>query len=120
MCEGRYAGHVSYVIFITHSNRQETMEPFTFVAGAMLGAGGMWAARRAIATLAHAAQPGLGDLLGWAFLVGEGVVVMKDGSFLAGMSVRGRDLGKCHPPGGGSGGHGRPRCDVPAAGRVYD
>ncbi|MDT7858203.1 hypothetical protein RQM47_16260 [Rubrivirga sp. S365] len=35
---------------------------------------------------------GLSDLLGWGFLVGEGVVLMKDGSFLAGWRVRGRDL----------------------------
>ena len=34
----------------------------------------------------------LADLLGWGFLVGEGVVLMKDGSFLAAWRVRGRDL----------------------------
>ena len=32
------------------------------------------------------------DLLGWGFLVGEGVVLMKDGSFLAAWRFRGRDL----------------------------
>ena len=35
---------------------------------------------------------GLSDLLSWGFLVGEGVVLMKDGSFLAAWRVRGRDL----------------------------
>lgn len=34
----------------------------------------------------------LSDLLGWGFLVGEGVVLMKDGSFLAAWRFRGRDL----------------------------
>jgi len=34
----------------------------------------------------------LSDLLGWGFLVGEGVVLTKDGSFLAAWRVRGRDL----------------------------
>ena len=41
----------------------------------------------------HRARPrALSDLLGWGFLVGEGVVLMKDGSFLAAYRVRGRDL----------------------------
>ena len=34
----------------------------------------------------------LSDLLGWGFLVGEGVVLMKDGSFLVAWRFRGRDL----------------------------
>ncbi|MDT7858410.1 hypothetical protein RQM47_17300 [Rubrivirga sp. S365] len=34
----------------------------------------------------------LSDLLGWGFLVGDGVVLTKDGSFLAAWRVRGRDL----------------------------
>ena len=41
----------------------------------------------------HRVRPrSLSDLLGWGFLVGEGVVLMKDGSFLAAYRVRGRDL----------------------------
>ena len=55
-------------------------------AGA-LGAAGLGRLRE------HRATPrGLSDLLGWGFLVGEGVVLMKDGSFLAAWRVRGRDL----------------------------
>ena len=55
-------------------------------AGA-LGAAGLGRVRE------HRATPrGLSDLLGWGFLVGEGVVLMKDGSFLAAWRVRGRDL----------------------------
>ena len=55
-------------------------------AGA-LGAAGLGRLRE------HRAAPrGLSDLLGWGFLVGEGVVLMKDGSFLAAWRVRGRDL----------------------------
>ena len=41
----------------------------------------------------HRARPrALSDLLGWGFLVGEGVVLMKDGSLLAAWRFRGRDL----------------------------
>jgi type IV secretion system protein VirB4 len=55
-------------------------------AGA-LGAAGLSRLRERPAT-----PQGLSDLLGWGFLVGEGVVLMKDGSFLAAWRVRGRDL----------------------------
>ena len=41
----------------------------------------------------HRRKPqGLADLLNWAALVGDGVVVNKDGSFLAGWSYTGPDL----------------------------
>ena len=39
----------------------------------------------------------LSDLLGWGFLVGEGVVLMKDGGLLAGWRFRGRDLASSTP-----------------------
>jgi len=39
------------------------------------------------------APTGLADVLGWGFLVGEGVILQKDGSFLAGWKYRGPDLG---------------------------
>ncbi len=46
----------------------------------------------------HRAAPrGLSDLLGWGFLVGDGVVLMKDGSFLAAWRVRPRDLASSTP-----------------------
>ena len=41
----------------------------------------------------HRRRPAaLADLLGWGFLVGDGVVLLKDGSFMAGWEFRGRDL----------------------------
>ena len=57
------------------------------LAAGTLGAAGLGRLRE------HRARPrALSDLLGWGFLVGEGVVLMKDGSFLAAYRVRGRDL----------------------------
>ena len=44
-------------------------------------------------TREHQSEPhGLSDLLNWAFLVGEGVVLQKDGSLLAAFRYRGPDL----------------------------
>ncbi len=41
----------------------------------------------------HRREPAaLADLLGWGFLVGDGVVLLKDGSFMAGWEFRGHDL----------------------------
>jgi type IV secretion/conjugal transfer VirB4 family ATPase len=40
---------------------------------------------------------GVADLLNWAFLVDDGVVLQKDGSLLAGWSFRGPDLGAATP-----------------------
>ena len=57
------------------------------LAAGTLGAAGLGRLRE------HRARPrALADLLGWGFLVGEGVVLMKDGSFLVAYRVRGRDL----------------------------
>ncbi len=57
------------------------------LAAGTLGAAGLGRLRE------HRARPrALSDLLGWGFLVGEGVLLMKDGSFLAAYRVRGRDL----------------------------
>ena len=60
-------------------------------AAGALGAAGLGRLRE------HRRADGLGsralsDLLGWGFLVGEGVVLMKDGSFLTAWRFRGRDL----------------------------
>ena len=67
----------------------------SFVGGTILGAGAWHAAQR----LSTPPRPkeGLGDLLGWAFVIGEGIVLMKDGSFLAGMTLQGRDLESASP-----------------------
>ncbi len=42
-------------------------------------------------------QEGLGDLLQWAFVISNGVILLKDGSLLAGFAVRGRDLESAEP-----------------------
>lgn len=66
------------------------MDLFTTLLAFGAGAG---AAKLAARTREHRKEPaGLADLLGWGFLVGEGVVLQKDGSFLAGWRYRGPDL----------------------------
>lgn len=67
------------------------MEMLSLALGASLGAGAAALIRR---NREHCAEPaGLADLLGWAFLVDEGVVLCKDGALLAGFGYRGPDLG---------------------------
>ena len=66
------------------------MDPVSIIGGVLVGAGGMHAAR--LLTGKQAPREGLGDILGWAFLIDEGIMLMKDGSFLTGLHVRGRDL----------------------------
>ena len=66
------------------------MDPVSFTVGGFLGAGALHAARRL--ACGRAPREGLGDLLGWAFLIDEGVILMKDGAFLSGFAFRGRDL----------------------------
>ena len=61
-------------------------------AAAGLTAGALSAAGLGRLRERPATPQGLSDLLGWGFLVGGGVVLMKDGSFLAAWRVRGRDL----------------------------
>ena len=66
------------------------MDPLTFGIGTATGAGAVWAINR----LQHLKRPaeGLGDLLGWAFLIDEGVILMKDGSFVSGFELDPPDL----------------------------
>jgi len=45
----------------------------------------------------HDAARGVADLLGWAFMVDDGVVLQKDGSFLGGWRYRGPDLTAASP-----------------------
>ncbi len=60
----------------------------TLAFGAGAGAAGLVGRLRE-----HRERPaGLADLLGWAFLVADGVVLQKDGSFLAAWRYRGPDL----------------------------
>ena len=61
---------------------------------AALGVAGGAAAAQAVAQLReHRTEPtGLADLLGWGFLVGDGVVLQKDGSLLAGFAYSGPDV----------------------------
>ena len=61
-------------------------------AAAGLAAGSLGAAALGKLREHRKTPQALSDLLGWGFLVGEGVVLTKDGSFLAAWRVRGRDL----------------------------
>ena len=66
------------------------IDPLSVVLG---GAAGCAAAAILRKTQEHRLEPrGLADLLGWAFLVGEGVVLQKDGALLAAFRYRGPDL----------------------------
>ncbi len=67
------------------------MDPLSILGGFALGAGSCYLARRLVA--GRSSREGLGDLLGWAFLIDEGIILMKDGAFLTGLRIRGRDLG---------------------------
>jgi len=66
------------------------MDPLSFGLGTVTGAGALWAIRR----MQQIKMPteGLGDLLGWAFLIDEGIILMKDGSFLSGIELDPPDL----------------------------
>ncbi|MGH7576572.1 MAG: hypothetical protein ACREM1_15780, partial [Longimicrobiales bacterium] len=65
------------------------MEPFSLLLGTVLGLG---ASVSATALREYRREPAdTADLLGWGFLVDPGVVLMKDGSFLAGWKYRGPD-----------------------------
>ena len=61
-------------------------------AAAGLAAGSLGAATLGKLREHRRTPQALSDLLGWGFLVGEGGVLTKDGSFLAAWRVRGRDL----------------------------
>lgn len=66
------------------------MDPISLLGGTLLGSGVAFAAQR----LQKSRRPteGLGDLLGWAFLIDDGIILMKDGSFLAGATLVPPDL----------------------------
>lgn len=66
------------------------MDPFSGALGVGIGA----AALRGVQALReHRREPqGVADKLGWAFMVGDGTILQKDGSFLAAWSYRGPDL----------------------------
>ena len=67
------------------------MDLLSFTIGGAASAGLAAVVRRG---REHRADPaGLADELNWAFLVDEGVVLMKDGAFLAAFRYRGPDLG---------------------------
>ena len=51
--------------------------------------------RRLAHTTRH--QEDLGDLLQWAFVIADGVILLKNGSLMAGFAVRGRDLESAEP-----------------------
>jgi len=66
------------------------MDPLTFGLGTAAGAGAFWAIQR-LQQLRNPTE-GLGDLLGWAFMIDEGIILMKDGSFLSGVELNPPDL----------------------------
>ena len=68
----------------------EVMDPLTFGVGTVTGAGALWAIHQL--QRLQTGMEGLGDLLGWAFLIDEGVILMKDGSFLSGFMLHPPDL----------------------------
>src|ERR671932_1839382 len=71
------------------------MDPLSMLLGGVAGAG---VARLLAATREHRTHPkGLADLLNWAFLVDDGVVLQKDGALLAGYRYRGPDLASATP-----------------------
>lgn len=71
------------------------MEPFSILLGA---AGGAASAALLGRNREHRTEPrGLSDLLNWAFLVDDGVVLEKDGALLAGFRYRGPDFGSATP-----------------------
>ena len=72
------------------------VDPVSLLVGGVLGAGGAALLAR---QREHARVPdGLADLLGWGFLVDEGVVALKDGGLLAAFRYRGPDLGSATGP----------------------
>ncbi len=66
------------------------MDPITFGLGMATGAGALWGTHQ-LQRLRMSTE-GLGDLLGWAFLIDDGIVLMKDGSFLSGFELDPPDL----------------------------
>lgn len=71
------------------------MEPISMLLGA---AAGVTSTALLSRSREHRSEPhGLADLLNWAFLVDEGVVLEKDGALLAGFRYRGPDFGSATP-----------------------
>src|SRR5215208_244226 len=67
------------------------MDPLSLLVG---GAAGLGVSTLVSRTREHRTRPaGLSDVLNWAFLVGDGVVALKDGALLGGLRYRGPDLG---------------------------
>src|SRR5690606_4391861 len=66
------------------------MDPLSILLGLGLGTGAAAAARGLREYRSEPADPA--DLLNWAYLVDPGVILLKDGSFLAGWSYRGPDM----------------------------
>ena len=67
------------------------MDPISLLTGAAIG-GGVAAAARHFLTHPPRREQGLADHLPWALLVGDGVILCKDATFLGGFTLRGADL----------------------------
>lgn len=71
------------------------MEPLSVVLGFGAGLAALHGFQR---LREHEKEPiGLADRLGWAFMVEDGVILQKDGSFLSGWQYRGPDLSAATP-----------------------
>lgn len=67
------------------------MDPLSLLAGAAIG-GSVAVASRRLLTHRPRHEQGLADHLPWAVLVGDGVILCKDATFLGGFTLRGADL----------------------------
>jgi type IV secretion system protein VirB4 len=69
------------------------IDPVSILLGGLAGTTAAAAAAAVRHNREHRPEPrGLSDLLNWAFLVGEGVILQKDGALVAGFRYRGPDL----------------------------
>lgn len=67
------------------------MDPLSLLTGAAIG-GGVSVLVRRFLTHRPTREQGLADHLPWALLVADGVILLKDATFLGGFSLRGADL----------------------------
>ena len=67
------------------------MDPFTFLFGAGVGTGVAFGTRYLLSHLPKR-DLGVADVLPWALLIDEGVIILKDATFMAGFRLRGNDL----------------------------
>ena len=67
------------------------MDPISVLTGAVIGGGAATAARHFL-THREKREKGLADFLPWALLISDGVILLKDATFMGGFTIRGADL----------------------------